>query len=156
MKILFVCTHNRCRSVLSEAVARHRAGDVLDVRSAGSQPAEVVHPLTLHYLAEAGYPVDGLRSQSWDAFADFAPDLVITVCDATAGEACPLYLGQSLKVHWGLSDPSAMHGDEAAQGAAFRACIDEIERRVAVLAALARDGVQGAALRDALLAQGAS
>ncbi|GAB3291459.1 arsenate reductase ArsC [Parahaliea aestuarii] len=155
MKILFVCTHNRCRSILSEAIARHRAGAVLDVRSAGSQPAGEVHPLSLHYLAQAGYPTEGLQSQSWDEFADFAPDLVITVCDAAAGEACPLYLGNSMKVHWGLSDPSKIEGNTAEQAAAFSACIAEVERRVDVLAQLACGGLQGDALRTALAEQGA-
>ncbi len=155
MKILFVCSHNRCRSILSEAIARHRAGSVLEARSAGSQPAGQVHPLSLHYLAQAGYATEGLQSQSWDEFADFAPDLVITVCDAAAGEACPLYLGNAIKVHWGLSDPSRIEGDSAEQAAAFSTCIAKIERRVDRLAQLARDGLQGDALRAALAEQGA-
>jgi arsenate reductase (thioredoxin) len=156
VKILFVCTHNRCRSILSEAIARQRAGDVIDVRSAGSEPAGAVHPLTLKVLAQAGYATEGLQSQSWDDFADFAPDLVITVCDAAAGEACPLYLDGAVKVHWGLADPSKIEGDAEAQAAAFAQCIREIERRVAVLAAAARQQLQGEALRRALVAAGGS
>ncbi|TXS94104.1 arsenate reductase ArsC [Parahaliea maris] len=156
MKILFVCTHNRCRSILSEAIAQQRAGDVIEARSAGSQPAREVHPLTLKYLAEAGYSTAGLQSQSWEDFAGFAPDLVITVCDAAAGEACPLYLGGALKMHWGLSDPSKIEGDTAAQAAAFNHCIEQVEGRVAILARLARDGVGGAALREALEQEGAT
>lgn len=155
MKILFVCTHNRCRSILSEAITRQRAGAVIEARSAGSQPAGEVHPLSLKYLAEAGYDTQGLQSQSWDEFAEFAPDLVITVCDSAAGEACPLYLGQSLKVHWGLADPSKIEGDSAQQAEAFAKCIVEVERRVAVLEQLARRGLKGAALADALAQEGA-
>lgn len=155
LKILFVCTHNRCRSILSEAIARQRAGEVIEARSAGSQPAGEVHPLTLKYLAAAGYSTAGLQSRSWDDFASFDPDLVITVCDAAAGEVCPLYLGSALKMHWGLSDPSKLEGDAAAQAAAFNHCINEIERRVELLARLARDGVEGEALRKALEQEGA-
>ena len=87
MKVLYICTHNRCRSILSEAITNHVAGDVITAKSAGSQPAGEVHPLSLKYLNEAGIPTEGLQSQSWDEFEAFAPDLVITVCDSAAGES---------------------------------------------------------------------
>lgn len=137
MKILYICTHNRCRSILSEAITNHRAGENLIARSAGSQPAGEVHPLSLKYLAEAGIPTAGLKSQSWDAFEDFAPDVVITVCDSAAGEACPVWFGKTTKLHWGLADPSRLQGsaDELAQ--AFRHTIRTIEERVDALAAIA-------------------
>ena len=64
MKILYICTHNRCRSILSEAITNHVAGDKIIARSAGSQPSGVVHPLSLQYLTEAGIPTKGLTSQS--------------------------------------------------------------------------------------------
>ena len=54
MKILYICTHNRCRSILSEAITNHFANGVITAKSAGSQPAGEVHPLSLKYLAEAG------------------------------------------------------------------------------------------------------
>ncbi len=137
MKILYICTHNRCRSILSEAVTNRRAGGVIEARSAGSQPAGAVHPLSLTYLAEAGYPTEGLRSQSWDAFEDFQPDVVITLCDSAAGEACPVWFGQAIKLHWGLEDPSKLGGPETAIAQAFRATIAQIEARVDALAELA-------------------
>lgn len=156
MKVLFICTHNRCRSILFEAITRHRAGDVIEARSGGSQPAGEVHPLTLRHLEQRGYATEGLRSQSWDDFAEFAPDLVITVCDSAAGETCPLYLGSAPRVHWGLSDPTQLAGDEHQQAAAFEACMAEIERRVAMLRRLAEHpALQGQVLREALLAEGA-
>lgn len=130
MKILFVCTHNRCRSILAEAVSRQLGGALLEVRSAGSQPAGQVHPLSLKYLAQAGYNTDGLRSQSWDAFEDFAPDLVVTVCDSAAGEACPVWFGKAVKVHWGLKDPSALSSSEEDVKAAFLATIGILEKRI--------------------------
>lgn len=156
MKILYICTHNRCRSILSEAISNRRAEGLLDARSAGSQPAGEVHPLSLRYLAQRGYRTEGLQSQSWDAFEDFAPDLVVTVCDSAAGEACPLYFGKSVKVHWGLSDPSKIEGSEAELEQAFMACIDEIERRVDQLIELAKDQPSPESLRAALTALGAS
>ena len=130
MKILYVCTHNRCRSILSEAVTRSRAGSLIDVRSAGSQPVGEVHPLSLKYLQQTGYNIDGLASESWDAYVEWAPDVVITVCDRAAGETCPLYLGSAIKLHWGLQDPSALSGTEEQIEAAFISTIKCIEKRV--------------------------
>lgn len=137
MKILYICTHNRCRSILSEAITNHRASDRLTARSAGSAPSGEVHPLSLRYLQEAGVATEGLKSQSWDEFADFRPDIVITLCDAAQGEACPVWFGDALKVHWGLADPSKLEGDERSVADAFRRTIQEIEHRVDTLYAMA-------------------
>lgn len=137
MKILYICTHNRCRSILSEAITNHRAGDKLTAKSAGSQPAEAVHPLSLKYLAEAAVPTTGLKSQSWDEFANFEPHVVITLCDSAAGEACPVWFGQAIKLHWGLVDPSSLAGGDNELAAAFKRTINIIEQRVDALAAIA-------------------
>lgn len=137
MKILYICTHNRCRSILSEAITNAKSGGRLVARSAGSQPSGEVHPLSIKYLAEAGIPTVGLSSKSWDAFEDFAPDLVVTVCDSAAGETCPVWFGKTLKVHWGMDDPSKLQGSEAQLADAFRRTIAEIGERVDALLALA-------------------
>lgn len=130
MKILYVCTHNRCRSILSEAITNDVGKGVIIAKSAGSQPAGEVHPLSIRYLQEAGISTRGLQSQSWDEFEYFAPDLVITVCDSAAGEACPIWFGGSVKAHWGLLDPSKLEGSEAALKSAFNSTIAEISKRV--------------------------
>ena len=130
MKLLFICTHNRCRSILCEAIANQRAEGVLCAASAGSAPVEAVHPLTLRYLEERGYETAGLMSQSWHDLNAFEPDRVITVCDTAAGEACPLWMGDVQKVHWGLPDPSRAEGSDEVIRAAFMAVIDRIESRV--------------------------
>ena len=137
MKLLFICTHNRCRSIIAEAVTNHVGGTRLQARSAGSQPSGEVHPLSIKYLGEAGIPTNGLRSQSWDDHEAWAPDVVITVCDQAAGEQCPVWFGRSLKVHWGLSDPSRLEGSEAEVAAAFRHTITTLGQRIEQL--LARD-----------------
>lgn len=139
MKILYICTHNRCRSILSEAVTNHQSDGLVEARSAGSQPVGEVHPLSLKYLAEAGISTEGLQSQSWDDFEDYQPDLVITVCDNAAGETCPLYFGKSLKMHWGLKDPSKLTGSEEEIKAAFNQTISIIQQRVAKIAEVVRD-----------------
>ena len=78
LKILYICTHNRCRSILSEAITNQFAAGSLEAKSAGSQPCGEVHPLSIKYLEEENINVGGLQSQSWDEFEQFAPDLVIT------------------------------------------------------------------------------
>jgi arsenate reductase len=130
LKLLFICTHNRCRSILAEAITRHESKGLIDVRSAGSQPVGEVHPLSLKYLAECGIDTKDLRSQSWDEFEDFSPDFVITVCDSAAGEQCPLWMGNSQKVHWGLKDPSKIEGTEEILRNAFHETIDILTHRI--------------------------
>ena len=130
MKLLFICTHNRCRSILCEAIASQRGAGALQAASAGSAPVDAVHPLTLRYLEERGYQTSGLQSQSWEDLAAFNPDRVITVCDSAAGESCPLWMGEVEKIHWGLPDPSRVEGDQEAVRSAFLAVIDRIENKV--------------------------
>ena len=154
MKILYICTHNRCRSILCEAITNLMAVPGMVAASAGSAPEGRVHPLTLHYLREAGVPTVGLYSKSWDELETFKPDLVITVCDSAASESCPVWFGKTVKVHWGLADPSKVVG-EAAQAQAFRACIAEIKRRATALRDLSQQH-DGEMLRAALLRLGAS
>ena len=156
MKILYICTHNRCRSILSEAITNHLSAGRIIAKSAGSQPAGAVHPLSLKYLSEAGISIEGLRSQSWDDFADFNADVVVTVCDSAAAEACPVWFGDSVKVHWGLSDPSKLQGSEEELAAAFRATISQISQRVEQLLAIRVDLNDKAALKQALAELGAN
>lgn len=143
MNILYICTHNRCRSILSEAITRQNAQGLINAMSAGSQPSGEVHPLSLKYLNETGYNTAGLSSKSWDVLKDehgndFIPDVVITVCDQAAGESCPLWLGNTPKLHWGLSDPSKLDGSEDEKRQAFLATIHEIEKRVEKLIDIAK------------------
>tara|TARA_Y100001968_G_scaffold47631_1_gene37912 strand:- start:2217 stop:2687 length:471 start_codon:yes stop_codon:yes gene_type:complete len=155
MKILYICTHNRCRSILSEAITNHVAGDRIIAKSAGSQPSGAVHPLSLHYLKEVNISIDGLQSQSWDEFEDFKPDVVVTVCDSAAGEACPVWFGNSVKVHWGLADPSKIEGSEEEQAQGFRACIAEITERVNKLIPIAEKKLTPAEFKSELAKLGA-
>lgn len=155
MKILYICTHNRCRSILSEAITNQLANGLIIAKSAGSQPAGEVHPLSLKYLAESAYSTEGLVSQSWDDFESFEPDVVVTVCDSAASEACPVYFGDSLKVHWGLSDPSKIEGDESQIKQAFLACMEEIAERVKQLESIAKQNLSISDLKIALAKAGA-
>ena len=113
IKLLFLCTHNACRSLLAEAIAQKLGGDRWAVASAGIHPAGRVHPLTLKYLHEAGYRTSRLES---------------TVCDQAAGESCPVWFGQAVKGHWGLSDPSRQRGNDKDVSAAFKGTIALLEQ----------------------------
>jgi arsenate reductase len=135
LKILFVCTHNACRSVLAEVLTRSIAGNRLDAASAGSHPAGRIHPLTLEHLAAAGYDTAGLRSKSFEDVRDFDPDIVITVCDSAAKESCPVWLGSAIKAHWGLPDPSHLQGSDIERSAAFDAVMHTIRARLDTLLA---------------------
>ncbi|WP_301361452.1 arsenate reductase ArsC [Stutzerimonas nitrititolerans] len=139
MRVLFMCTANSCRSILSEAMFNHLAPAGFIAVSAGSFPKGQVLPRSLTTLQQAGISIAGLSSKGNDAFADNPPDIVITVCDKAAGEACPLYFGPALKTHWGLEDPSDVVGDEAAMDAAFRATLARIEQRCRAFLALPFD-----------------
>ncbi|MCU1726949.1 arsenate reductase ArsC [Pseudomonas sp. 7P_10.2_Bac1] len=136
MRILFMCTANSCRSILSEAMFNHLAPQGIRAISAGSFPKGSVLPRSLRTLQEAGISISGLSSKGNEAFADNPPDIVITVCDKAAGEACPVYFGPAIKAHWELEDPSEVSGDEATVSAAFNATLAQIKRRCSALLAL--------------------
>ena len=150
MKILYICTHNRCRSILSEAITNQYGQGRLEARSAGSEPSGEVHPLSLKYLAEQGVSTEGLSSKSWDNLDGWVPDVVVTVCDSAAGEACPIWLGDTLKVHWGLADPSKLEGNDEEKAEAFRETIKEIINRVQRMLEMNIDREYGNTLLESL------
>ena len=150
MNVLYICTHNRCRSILSEAITNQLGGGRLHAASAGSQPVAAVHPLTLKYLQECEYGIDNLQSQSWSDERLAKPDLVITVCDSAAHEPCPVWLGDAVTVHWGLTDPSKVTGSQEQVRDSFLSVIDQIERRVALMLTSSIDQYRGQALESGM------
>jgi protein-tyrosine-phosphatase len=138
INVLFLCTGNSARSILAEAILNRRGSGRFAGFSAGSRPRGEVHPLALALLRDKGHDVAALRSKSWDEFAEEgAPrmDRVVTVCDNAAGEACPVWPGHPAKVHWGLPDPAAVQGSEAAQRRAFADTYAVLDQRIAELVA---------------------
>ncbi|MEZ5560671.1 MAG: GFA family protein [Pseudomonadales bacterium] len=130
LRVLFLCTGNSARSILAEALVNSLDlevdGEPVIAHSAGSHPAGQINPGALELLARRGIPTRQLASKSWDQFATAeAPPLrwVITLCDAAAGESCPVFPGRVQRLHWGLPDPA--HG-EATFDATWRA----LEERV--------------------------
>ena len=136
MKVLFMCTHNSCRSILSEALFNHLAPEGVEAVSSGSFPSGRVNQRALQTLEAVGIFTVGLSSKASDAFEGSPPDIVITVCDRAAGEACPIFFGPALKAHWGLADPSEAKGTESEITAAFDVTLDKIRERVVTFLAL--------------------
>ena len=156
--VLFLCTGNSARSILAEAILTREAGGRLAAHSAGSHPVGRVNPYALALLAERGHETVGFASKNRDRFAEAdAPriDAVITVCDAAAGETCPIWPGNPSRAHWGLPDPAAETDPDAAR-LAFARTYDALSQRIGALLARLGDGGDAAALRAALAAESAA
>ena len=117
--VLVLCTGNSCRSIMAEALINHLGAGTYKAVSAGSDPTGEVHPKSIETLERHGISVHEPRSKSWDEFEGTNFDLVITVCDAAAGQSCPILFGRHKKLHWSTPDPAAATGSEAEINAAF-------------------------------------
>jgi len=129
MKVLFLCTGNSCRSQMAEGFARHLGRGRIEAFSAGTEPAERVHPLAIRVMAEKGIDLSTHRPKKVDEFLSSPLDWAITVC-GDAAERCPVFPGRVQREHWPLPDPARATGPEEEVLAVFRTVRDEIERRV--------------------------
>ncbi len=137
--VLFLCTGNSARSIMAESIMTHDGGGKFRAFSAGSMPKPDVNPLAIETLEKMGYPIDGLRSKSWDEFElPGAPkmDFVFTVCDNAAGEICPIWPGHPTRAHWGIEDPAAVEGTRVEKLAAFATAFRYLRNRITAFAAL--------------------
>lgn len=129
--VLFVCIHNSARSQMAEAWLNHLHGDHFAAQSAGLE-AGTLHPMTTRVMQEVGIDLEGKATQSvFDLFKSGSLfSYVITVCDETAAERCPVFPGLAKRKHWSFADPAAFVGTEAEQLKQFRKMRDRIRRRV--------------------------
>jgi len=127
---LVLCTGNSCRSVMAEALINHLGKGRYQAFSAGSKPAGYVHPKSIETLERHGIKAGTPYSKSWDEFEGKNFDLVITVCDAAASEACPFFLGNHKKLHGPTPDPAAATGSEEDIDAAFDEAFLMLRERV--------------------------
>jgi arsenate reductase len=149
--VLFLCTGNSARSILAEAALRRWGQGRFRSFSAGSLPKGEVNPFALELLRQLQLPVDGLRSKSWDEFAQpGAPrmDFVFTVCDNAAGEVCPIWPGQPITAHWGVEDPAAIVGSDDQKRTAFKKAFRELEARIRIFASLPIATIERARLKQ--------
>jgi len=128
-RVLVLCTGNSCRSQMAEGWIRHLLGDRWEVRSAGTRPADRVHPLAVRVMAEAGVDISGARPEPVAACLGQPWDLVVTVCDA-ARESCPAFPGHAPQLHLSFPDPAEAGGSEAERLEAFRRVRDAIRDRL--------------------------
>jgi arsenate reductase len=144
--VLILCTGNSARSILGEALFNTMGAGRFNAYSAGSHPTGRVNPFAIEQVSLLGYPVENLRSKSWDEFAvPGAPalDFVITVCDKAAGEMCPLWPGQPITAHWGFPDPAAIEGTDEQKRAAFAQTARQMRNRVQLFLSLPLETLDG-------------
>jgi len=124
--VLILCTGNSCRSHMAEGILRNAAGDLIEVQSAGSNPAGYVHPNAIRVLKEIGIDISGHTSKHMNDFSSQTISTVITVC-GDADEACPMFPGQVNRHHWGFDDPAHAEGTEDEILGEFRRIRDQIQ-----------------------------
>ena len=137
--VLFLCTGNSARSIMAEAIMNRKVQPYFTAYSAGSHPTGAVRPEALKQLAAAHLPSWGLRSKSWNEFANpDAPklDFVFTVCDNAANDVCPVWPGQPMTAHWGIPDPAAVQGSSQQIERAFRDAFFLLDRRIGLFLSL--------------------
>lgn len=137
--VLFLCTGNSARSIMAEAILNHKGAGRFRAHSAGSHPSGQPRPEALRQIEAARMPTTGLRSKSWDEFAEpGAPklDFVFTVCDNAAREACPYWPGQPMTAHWGIPDPAAVKGTPEEIARAFHDAFVILDRRIGLFLSL--------------------
>jgi arsenate reductase (thioredoxin) len=110
-KVLFVCVHNSARSQMAEALLNQMCGDDFEAQSAGLSPGKL-NPLAIEVMRESGIVISKKETRSvfdvWKSGQIFA--YLITVCDETSAERCPIFPGVTTRLHWSFPDPSTFEG----------------------------------------------
>ena len=130
-RVLFICIHNSARSQMAEAWMNHICGDQFEAQSAGLEPG-TLNPLVVEAMSEIGIDISRKRTQRvfdvWKSGPVFA--YVVTVCDKSSAEKCPIFPGPTRRLHWSFPDPSRLTGTHAEKLAAVREIRDEIRARI--------------------------
>lgn len=130
-RVLFICIHNSARSQMAEAWLNKICGDRFDAQSAGLEPG-TLNPFVVAAMAEVGIDLSRKRTQAvfdvWKSGELFA--YVVTVCDESSAEKCPIFPGPAMRLHWGFPDPSGLTGTKEEKMAGVRKIRDQIRARV--------------------------
>jgi arsenate reductase (thioredoxin) len=139
-KVLFICVHNSARSQMAAALLNRRCGDFFEGESAGLEPGKL-NPLAVEVLQEIGIDISKNKTRAvFDVFKTgklFA--YVITVCDESEAEKCPIFPGVTKRLHWSFSDPSKFTGTPEEKLEQTRQVRDKIDHQVRQFCAEHRD-----------------
>ncbi len=130
-KVLFVCIHNSARSQMAEAFLNQICGEEFEAHSAGIEPGKL-NPFAVVAMHELGFDISGNQTKSVSDFlkSNELFSYVITVCDETSAERCPVFPGVAKRLHWGFPDPSAFQGSHEEKLAKTREVRDAIKQKV--------------------------
>jgi len=151
--VLFLCTGNSARSIMAEAILNSIGKRKFKAYSAGSHPTGKVNPLAIELIERNRLPTIGLRSKDWSEFSQSDTPFmhfVFTVCDQAAAETCPVWPGEPMTAHWGITDPAAVEGSDETKRAAFLKAYTELYRRISLFTCLPLDTLSGLALKEKL------
>lgn len=130
-KALFVCIHNSARSQMAEAFLNSICGEFFEAHSAGIEPGKL-NPIVVEAMREIGFDISSNKTKSVSEFLKTGKlfSYVITVCDETSAERCPIFPGVTTRLHWGFPDPSAFQGSSAEKLARTREVRDAIKQQI--------------------------
>lgn len=130
-RILFVCIHNSARSQMAEAFFKKYSGDRFEVESAGMEPGKL-NPIVVEVMKELGIDIFQNKTKSVFDFYNQGKlyDYVVTVCDESQSERCPIFPGVAQKLHWGFPDPSAFAGPHEEKLKKTKEVRDQIEAKI--------------------------
>ncbi len=131
IKVLFVCVHNAGRSQIAEELLRKMAGDRFEVESAGLEPGKL-NPVVVEALKEEGIDITGKQTKAvFDLFKKGNHySYVITVCEESSAERCPIFPGLTQRLHWSFADPSKFEGTHEGKLAKTRKVREEIRSQI--------------------------
>jgi len=131
VKVLFVCVHNSARSQMAEAFLKKLGGDRFEVESAGLEPGKL-NPLAVDVMKEIAIDISGNKTKSvFDFFKQGKIyNYVVTVCDESSGERCPIFPGRVTRLHWSFDDPSSFQGSYEEKLQKTRIVRDQIKKKI--------------------------
>jgi len=130
-KVLFICIHNSARSQMAEAWLNHFCGQQFEAESAGLSPG-TLNPLVVKVMQEVGIDISHKKTQAAAELVKAGKmyAYVVTVCDESSAEQCPIFPGVAKRLHWGFPDPSVLAGTEEEKLAEIRKIRDVIKAKV--------------------------
>jgi arsenate reductase len=130
-KVLFICLHNSARSQMAEAFLNLACPDYFEAHSAGLEPG-TLNPLAVEAMKEIGIDISGKKPQGvFDVFKSGQRfSYVITVCDESEAEGCPIFPGVTRRLHWSFADPAALTGSREERLEGTRQIRDQVRARI--------------------------